>query len=235
MATFLRAMGTTRRGFGRLCAGAGFGLLAILGAYLIALDAFACTAIMGALTISPTSGNAGSTISTSASGLKAAPAKYNLLFEDSVGVSSGGSCMGSPHVLVANIPTDTQGAWNGVIATIPSNAPQGVSEVCGMESYPVRGATGTTHDTYTILGGGSSVPLCAPTENAGSIWKDPYTNTWFECRDWNNNGQWFWGVSTAKPPACNTKSYRTQWTNPKTGTTYTCTLDISESYVWVPV
>lgn len=193
--------------------------------------AFACTVIMGALSISPTSGNAGTTISTSATGLKPAPATYNLLFEDAVGLSAGGSCMGSSQILVKAIPTNTQGSWTSVGATIPALAPQGVSEICGLEKFPVAGQTGTTHDEYTVIGG-LQEPACSSTRK-DALWRDPNSGDWYQCTLFQ--GKWLWELkSPPLPPSCGAGNLNSTWTDTKTGHTYVCSRDnATEQYLWV--
>ena len=101
---------------------------------------------MGPLTITPTSGPAGTTVTTTASGLKA-NATYALHFAK----NAGGNCMSFRGVLtLATIKADSTGAWNNVMATIPSNATIGMHSTCGMELKPIKGSTGTQHDTFTV-------------------------------------------------------------------------------------
>ena len=198
---------------------------------VLAATVFACTGIMGPLTISPASGNAGTTITTSATGLKPSPATYKLVFEDSVSIAAGGSCSyQSPVVLVPTIPTDGQGSWNNVNATIPSNAPQGVSQVCGWEKYPVAGQTGTTHDTYTVLGGGPIVPPCDANNNHYSIWRSPDSGVWYQCLPF----PWEWTKkATPRPPDCTLRNQDDKWTDTSTGYTYVCSRDPStEEPLW---
>ena len=108
--------------------------------------AFACTAIMGPLTMSPTSGPAGTTITTSATGLKA-KAKYALHYAD----TTSGECMSFTGVTtLKKISTDGSGNWSGVTATIPASTTMGTHAVCAMEISPVKGMTGTTHNVFTI-------------------------------------------------------------------------------------
>ena len=111
-----------------------------------AMLAFACTNIMGSLTISPTSGPVGTTISTTASGLKA-NGTYQLHFAK----TTSGNCMSFKGVLtLATITANSMGAWNGVTAVIPSRASMGVHSTCGMEISPIKGGSGTQHDTFTV-------------------------------------------------------------------------------------
>lgn len=139
----MREHGASRRR-GRLA------LLSAVPACLLALAlasvAYACTTIMGSLTLTPTSGHAGTTISTTASGLKG-NATYALHFAKNVGAN----CMSFKGVLtLATITADSTGAWSNVMATIPSNATIGMHSTCGMELKPIKGSTGTQHDTFTV-------------------------------------------------------------------------------------
>lgn len=119
-------------------------LMATIG---ISTVAFACTQVMGALTITPASGKAGTVITTSAAGLKVFPAQYAMHFTKGV----GGDCMSFAGVVtMTKITANSQGGWSNVPMTIPASAKQGVHGVCGMELYPIKGATATTHDTFTV-------------------------------------------------------------------------------------
>lgn len=123
--------------------------LGVLAAMLAAASlAFACTAIMGPLTLNPTSGKAGSAVSSSASGLKVYPAKYEIHFTP----ASWANCMSFTAVTVLKtIATNSRGEWTNVPVTIPASAARGNYEICGMESYPVKGGTGTSHQIFTVL------------------------------------------------------------------------------------
>ena len=111
-----------------------------------AATVFACTNVMGSLSISPTSGPAGTVVSTSASGLKA-NATYALHFAK----ATNGNCMSFSGVITVARPTaNSSGAWSNVMATIPKKATMGVHGFCGMELSPIKGNTGTTHDTFTV-------------------------------------------------------------------------------------
>ena len=121
-------------------------LAAAIAALAGAVTVLACTNVMGPLSISPLSGPSGSTITTSASGLKA-HAMYQLHFAK----GTNGNCMSFRGVLtLATIATDGSGGWSNVAATIPTGATMGVHSTCGMESKPVKGGTGTTHETFTV-------------------------------------------------------------------------------------
>lgn len=125
-------------------------LLSVVPACLLAIAfasvAYACTTIMGSLTLTPTSGPAGMTISTTASGLKA-NATYALHFAKAVGAN----CMSFKGVLtLATITADSTGAWSNVMAKIPSNATMGMHSTCGMEVTPIKGSTGTQHGIFTV-------------------------------------------------------------------------------------
>ena len=119
---------------------------AALAALAGAATVFACTNVMGALTITPTSGPVGTTINTTASGLKD-NATYQLHFAK----STSSNCMSFKGVLtLATITASSMGAWNGVTAVIPRTATMGVHSTCGMEIEPLKGGSGTQHDTFTV-------------------------------------------------------------------------------------
>lgn len=114
---------------------------------LVSTVAFACTAVMGPLTITPSSGHAGTTIVTSAQGLKPG-ATYALHVTNSV----NGDCMNFQGVTtIGKIKTNGSGAWSNVSSVIPSKASMGTHGVCGMELTPVKGQTGTAHETFTVM------------------------------------------------------------------------------------
>jgi hypothetical protein len=73
-----------------------------------------------------------------------------MLFSDANRVGAGENCMDSTTVIKSRIRTDTTGQWSGTVR-VPYSAPQGVSQICGKETYPVPGQTGTTHETFTVL------------------------------------------------------------------------------------
>ncbi len=130
---------------------AGAFAVVVAGAMSVASVASACTAVMGQLVLSPTSGPAGSSITASATGLKVAPAKYRLIFISSKSLANGGGCHdGGSQTLVRTIKTDSKGSFFGIKAQIPSTAPQGVSQICGLEKYPVKNQTATTHQSFTV-------------------------------------------------------------------------------------
>lgn len=138
----------------RLCGAANKGLVAAAFSAVALLSCAsvvaACTATMGPITITPSSGAAGSAVKMSASGLKGLPAKYEIHFS----VAAGGAtdCMSfasDVQVLKTNIATNRYGKFN-VPVTIPSNAAMGTHTVCGMEVYPMKASTGTTHVTFTV-------------------------------------------------------------------------------------
>lgn len=132
-----------RRPLVRYGAAAGFATGAVA---FVSTTVFACTAVMGPLTITPSTGPAGTTITTSAQGLKPG-ARYALHFANSV----NGDCMNFRGVTtIAKILTNPSGAWSNVTSVIPSGATLGTHGVCGMELSPVKGQTGTDHDTFTV-------------------------------------------------------------------------------------
>lgn len=120
----------------------------LLGVVLLStVPAFACTQVMGSLTITPAYGHAGSTVTTSAKGLKPYPAKYAIHF----GNTSSDSCMSSTGVtILKTIATNRTGQWTNVPVVIPPASQLGTHEMCGLEKSPQPGGTGTTHDTFTV-------------------------------------------------------------------------------------
>ena len=118
----------------------GAGAAAVLG--VLATEAFACSAVMGPLTFTPVSGPSGTVVSTSATGLKAYPARYELFF--------GGECMTFTGTLLKTITTNRMGAWTNVKVTVPVSSAPGTYALCGVEAYPMKGMTSTTHDTWTV-------------------------------------------------------------------------------------
>ena len=136
-----------RHGGGLGVGAAAFVLTAVAG---VATVAFACTDIMGPLTLTPTSGAAGTVVTTTANGLKGTPAKYELHFSTSAG--SAYDCMSFTGVQVLKtIRTNRAGGWTNVRVTIPSTASLGTHNFCGMEIYPTHGGTGTTHESFTVI------------------------------------------------------------------------------------
>ena len=130
----------SRSKLGRRLAAAGLAVFAVVA---LATQVFACTAIMGPLYFSPSSGPAGSVVRTSVTGLKPFPARYNMYF--------GGQCMTFTGKLLKVITTDMNGSWSNVKVTIPANATAGTHSLCGVESYPTRGQTATSHSTWTVV------------------------------------------------------------------------------------
>lgn len=109
--------------------------------------AFACTSVMGPLNFSPTSGPSGTVIMTSVQGLKVAPAQYAVHFAK----ASGADCMSFKGVAtMKTIATDSTGSWANVSMQIPAKSTLGTHQVCAMEVTPVKGATGSIHDTFTV-------------------------------------------------------------------------------------
>lgn len=105
--------------------------------------AFACTQIMGPLTLTPSSGHAGTVVSTTATGLKPFPARYDMFF--------GGTCMSFTGKLLKTITTNASGGWTNVKVTIPKRAPLGQQSLCGVEAYPNAGQTATSHNDFTVV------------------------------------------------------------------------------------
>jgi hypothetical protein len=126
--------------------------LAMAGALCLASTAWACTSVMGNLTITPSSGNRGTAITANATALKAYPAKYRLRFANPV--EPTGNCMATDTTattLVKGIRTTSSGSFSNVRATIPSAATRGQHEICAMETYPVPNQTGTQHMIFTVI------------------------------------------------------------------------------------
>ena len=113
------------------------------GLAIFASAAYACTMIMGPLTLNPPSGPAGTVVSTTASGLKPFPARYDMFF--------GGTCMSFSGRLLKTITTNSSGGWINVKVTIPKRAPLGQQALCGVEAYPNAGQTATTHNAFTVV------------------------------------------------------------------------------------
>ena len=137
MFALLRAL---RSRLGRRVAAATFAVGALIA---LATEALACTAIMGPLYLSPWSGPAGTVVSTTVTGLKPFPARYDLFF--------GGACMSFSGKLLKTIATNSQGGWTNVKVTVPKSATQGEHALCGVEAYPVAGQTATSHDAFTVV------------------------------------------------------------------------------------
>lgn len=125
-------------------------LVAATALVAAASTVWACTITMGPLTLTPTQGAGGTVVTTSASNLKIKPAKYVLHF--TVGLTTAGAnCMNwSGEVNLKTIATNSSGGWSNVQVTIPRTASRGAHGVCGIETYPTRGQTGTSHDTFTV-------------------------------------------------------------------------------------
>ena len=132
----------------RRTAGAGIAAGGLASGALVwaAIAVAACTNIMGSLGITPTSGPGGTTINTGANGL-VANATYALHF----GKTSSTSCMSFSGVInLKTVTADASGGWTNVTMTIPRTASMGVHSLCGMELKPVKGGSGTVHDTFTV-------------------------------------------------------------------------------------
>lgn len=138
-------MAKSRRPRARLWSVGGIGAVLAL---ISVVPVFACTAIMGLFTITPATGAAGTVISTSAQGL-IGRATYALHLTTATGSST--DCMSFTGVVtIKTIAANRKGSWSNVPATIPSSAALGTHGLCGMEMTPVKGQTGTTHDTFTV-------------------------------------------------------------------------------------
>ena len=110
---------------------------------LTASLAFACTQIMGPLTLNPGSGPPGTVVSTSATGLKPFPARYDLFY--------GGTCMTFTGKLLKTITTNPSGGWINVKVTIPKRTARGQHSLCGVEAYPNAAQSATSHDDFTVV------------------------------------------------------------------------------------
>ena len=132
----------------------GSAVTGLVSTALVALGivAFACTSIMAQLTITPTGGTFGhaTVVNTSVtSGMKPGPAKYAMHVTKGL-TTKGADCMSFSGVLtLATITPTSAGAWN-VNVTVPSTLSRGVHGMCAIEVTPVKGQTGTTHDTFTV-------------------------------------------------------------------------------------
>lgn len=132
--------------------GVGVGLATGLAVVSVA---WACTVQMSQMTISPTSGYPGTSVSannsTASVPLKAA-AWYKLRFNNANRVSQTASCHSAPYTM-KTFQADATGRFK-VTAPIPStyvDAPKGMSQICATETSPVSGATATTHQSFTVL------------------------------------------------------------------------------------
>lgn len=120
---------------------------AAIAAVAAATTVFACTNVMGPLSITPTTGPAGTVISTTASGL-VKNATYAMHFAK----TTSGNCMSFKGVLTLGYVTaDGSGDWSNVSFVIPSTASMGAHSTCGIETRPVKAGSGTTHDTFTVM------------------------------------------------------------------------------------
>ena len=119
------------------------GVLASTCLVAIASTVFACTLYMGNLVLTPSSGPAGTTVSTTVTNLKPYPAQYDLFF--------GGQCMSFTGKLLKTITTNAHGGWTNVKVHIPLKSKPGTYALCGVEAYPSAGQTATSHDTFTVV------------------------------------------------------------------------------------
>lgn len=118
-------------------------VVALVSMLALAVSAYACSGVMGNLVLNPSSGPPGTVVTTTATGLKPFPAKYDLFF--------GGACMTFTGKLLKTIQTNAQGGWTNVKVTVPKRAKMGSQALCGVESYPSPGSTATTHDSFTVV------------------------------------------------------------------------------------
>ena len=131
-----------RSGKAVLAGGAGGAALVLL-----ATVALACTEVMGPLTLTPTSGSGGTVVTTTVLGLKVGPAQYAL----HIAKTTSGDCMSFRGVTtLKTVTTDASGGWSNVSVTIPRSTTLGTHSFCGMEVYPIKGQTGTTHESFTV-------------------------------------------------------------------------------------
>ena len=120
-----------------------FVLAAATALTIAAVVVYACTGTMGPLIVNPSSGAAGTVVTTSASGLKPFPARYELFF--------GGECMTFTGKLLKTITTNASGGWTNVKVTVPKRAHMGQNSLCGIEAYPNAGQTATSHNVFTVV------------------------------------------------------------------------------------
>ena len=121
------------------------------GVLMLGAVGWACTQIMGVMTITPTSGTRGTVVNTTARGMKAYPAKYKLMFNDSARVAAGSGCHTAPIILKKDVRPNTAGTWSNVTVTVPATVPAGASQICALETYPTPANTGSSHQSFTVL------------------------------------------------------------------------------------
>lgn len=137
-----RKMGaTTRRSVG-------FFTTAAAGSLAAVSVAWACTASMGSMSISPKSGPRGTKVTANATNLKPV-ASYKVVFNNSSRVRQSRSCHSAPTVLRSSVGTSATGSFSTTVR-IPTNAPLGLSEICAMETAPVPNSTASTHERFTV-------------------------------------------------------------------------------------
>lgn len=133
----LRSGGRLRKN--SLCAS----VVAVGATAAVASTAFACSSIMGQMTLTPDSGKPGTVVLSTATALKPYPAKYEIFF--------GGTCMTFTGKLLKTITTNSHGGWTNVKLTIPKTAKLGSQSLCGVEAYPVAGQSATSHNSFTVV------------------------------------------------------------------------------------
>lgn len=142
----------SRRGVWGLAVGAA-GLLAFSSV------AWACTTIMGAATISPTSGRVRSTVTYSAEDLRNAdanpPRTYRLRFQDANSVRAGSAAGGCHSALIVATGISAPNGAFSVQVQVPRRVngmktPKGPSKFCGEDEVDSQGY-GTAHKTFTVL------------------------------------------------------------------------------------
>ena len=119
--------------------------------FTLGVVAFACTSIMAQMTVNPTSGPSGTSVNTNVTrGLKHAPATYEVHLTQGL-TNQGADCMEFTGVIVLRtITTNSVGGWSNLPVTIPASTSLGTHGLCAVERTPIKGQTGTTHNTFTV-------------------------------------------------------------------------------------
>lgn len=150
------SMSTTSKQQRTIKRGMWAGALGAAGLLTFSSVAWACTTIMGAATITPTSGRPTTVVTYSAEDLRNAdaspPRTYRLRFQDANQVRNATGCH-SATILASGIPAPG-GAFE-VRVTIPrkingGKTPKGPSKLCGEDEFE-SGNYGTAHKTFTVL------------------------------------------------------------------------------------
>ncbi|MGH2704867.1 MAG: hypothetical protein ACRDJ4_07185 [Actinomycetota bacterium] len=122
---------------------------AVAALLLIASVAWACTAVMGTMTLSPNSGKPGTSFTATASGLRVAnpAATYTIRWNDVQRTKQGKSCHSSNVILASSVPAPN-GSFT-VQLQVPSPTQRGKSKVCGLDDGD--NSVGTQHKTFTVI------------------------------------------------------------------------------------